>query len=254
MLHKFGGLCLILLVLAPAVFAQDAIDVSQLPGSVQQQVEASNRFLSAEVGKQIRSANEQTLQELKDYQTENFVELDMRMSTIAEDMKKKLILGGIGAMLLASGIVAIVYMWITKRYSYEVYLQNYITEMHKKYEPLKDGEQKIIPLQAKNAQQERIMAEMQQRDWQYGRPTQGLTATGVIDQSQAADYSQLNEHQYNPAYAGAWVPEQGQGVFGQQQFTPQGQVYQEVPPQYPQQQYPQQQQQQYPPQQQQQWY
>jgi hypothetical protein len=214
------------LLLLVAGASADTIDVSQLPVVNQQQVDAANRFLSAEVGRQIRSANEETLRSLRDYQTENFMELDVRMTTVAEDMKKKLILGGIGAMLLSSGLVALVFMWITRRYSYEKYLEKYIADVHTGAVDSQKAPKFILSDERK----ERVSNEIQQREWEYGRPTQGLTATGVLTPAQAGNVTQFNEYQNDPAYAGSWVPQQGQGVYGQQQFMPQGQAYSEQQP------------------------
>lgn len=204
---KLFSIFILCVVLLNPVLAADAAVVSQ--NAMQASIDEANRYLSAENSRALTAMRQSIVDELKGYQDENFQTLDGRMQTLMYDVKMRIILGGIGSMLLASGLVAMAYMWITRRYSYENYLQNVI----KKYE-----ETSKEPVQFKQAEPPvlRGMSDLHDpQGWNYGGPLQSMTGSGTIDQMQAGEVSMLNEHQHDPVYKGAWVPEQGQGLYGQ---------------------------------------
>jgi len=174
----------LLLVLSSVAYA-----VGEDP-AVQAGIEQSNRFLSAELSRTMKTQQDEIIKAANANNDENFRIFDSRMSSLMSDIKMKLIVGGVGAMLLAAGIVSLLIHWSTKRYSYEAYLQKVIGLQQGQLEKLERGG----------------VQEMQQRMWTYGAPTSGLTAQGVLDQEQAGAQSGFNAWQHDSVRPGYWTP------------------------------------------------
>lgn len=221
------GLLLLLVAVSSvsAVDAQDQVDVA-----VSARVDEANRYLTAEVSRQITAEKEEILQEMKNYQDENFQIFDGRMSLLMQDTKNAVIIGSVGAAALANAIVGLALLIFMRKYSYEGYLKgllekqgNQILELHElNAKDVKRDLQGVMEMQAESRQQQ---VPTNTLGMQYG-------------QVQAGRMSEMNQWQNIPAYQGSWVPPR-ENV--QQQVMPNWQV----PPSnfdptiYPEQQYPQ---------------
>jgi hypothetical protein len=206
MWRKVGVVWLLLLTIVASVSSEDVpapIGSSQTQALQQARVDEANRYLSAELNKQLKSMQEDMLKQVNANNDENFRQFDGRMTRFMDDMRWKVLIGGLGVMILAGALMAYFLHLTTKRYSYEAY------------------QQKIIGMQQQELDRYKAhigqgVEQMQQQSWEYGRPEQGLTATGVMTQEQAATQSQVNEWQYDAPYQGAWVPPEYDDGSGQQ--------------------------------------
>jgi len=191
---KICGIALLLfvaLLLVGTVVAEDTTIPAQganVVPATQAQVDAANKYLSAEVAKQIQTSSASMLKQMQDYQDENFRIFDGRMQQLMDDGFTKAILGGFGAMLLASGIVAYILTKYFKTYSYEKYQEKIIGQQQEQ-------------LQARG-QELQAMREMQQPEWEVQRPQE--TVGMRYGQSWASDMTAMNQWQAQPAYDGAW--------------------------------------------------
>jgi hypothetical protein len=152
------------------------------------QVDQANKYLSAEVARQMKDSKDEMLQEMKAYQDENFRIFDGRMQSLMDDSFQKVILGGIGAMLLAAGFVAYILTRYFKTYSYETYQQKLIGKQQEELEA------KGLELQA--------MRGMQESTWNVQPPSQ--TIGMQMGQAWASEATGMNQWQAQPAYDGAW--------------------------------------------------
>ena len=179
----------ILVVMATLVGAQE--DITQPSVSLNpapEVVEQQNRLLIAEVSRQIRDMKVEISTELKTYQDENFRALDGRVDGFIIDARTKLMLGGLGVMLIANAIIALLIQRNMRRYSYETYLEGQMdpTQMlDQDVEAYGEG-----------------FDEMQKTDWYPQEPQERLGQ--VYGQEQASQMTAMNEWQTQPAYQGAW--------------------------------------------------
>ena len=212
MLLKVGIIGCILVVLSSLVYAQETtpavVESSQSP-AVQAQVQEANRFLSAEVSRQIKASQDDMLKQLQANQDDNFKVLDQRTNQMMLDTRNRVIIGGLGAILVANGIIGLAYLYVTRRYSYERFLEKELGEAKMKAEQSAEkygSEQKVVEQQVQS-QMTPGMQVLQQGAWWPQEPPQTFSSQfGQVAASQATD---MNQWQFQAPYEGAWKrPEQ----------------------------------------------
>jgi len=182
-----SGLFLFMLLVC-AVFVMAADQPAGTTPIQNAQVDQANKYLSAEVARQMKDSKDEMLKEMQAYQDENFRIFDGRMQGLMDDSFQNVILGGIGAMLLASGFVAYVLTRYFKTYSYEMYQQKLIG---KQQEQMQLQEEELQGLRG-----------MQQGTWDVQPPSQ--TIGMQYGQPWASESTVMNQWQAQPAYDGAW--------------------------------------------------
>lgn len=172
----------------------------------QDQVSQANRFLSAEVQRQIRDMRDEVTEDLRGYQDENFRALDSRMVSLMADLRWQVILAAAGAMFVAGAIVTLIIMRTMRTYSYKSAIEKDV-----------DG---ASPAGAQADGQS--FEQMQQRQWNMQPHPKGM---GVeYGQQFASQNTDMNKWQAQPAYDGAWrSPVQTQKETGFDQRYPQPQ-------------------------------
>lgn len=200
MSRKMVVVCMLLIFLAQITLAEEAdtqTGVANIGGSSasSQSLDSQNRYLSAEVSRQIKTAKEDIIQAVNDNNDDNFRLFDQRMNNLMQDTRIKVILGGIGAILIANAIAALILIRSWKKYSYEAYLENLL----KKKEKEQPQQTQEVP---QDAYQQAQLQQMQQTEWYPQQPQESLGMR--YGQAQASDMSYVNQWQTQPAYAGAW--------------------------------------------------
>lgn len=226
MSNKFG-IILVVLLFSTMVSAETL--QTQADAAVQASVDQANRYLTAEVSRQITAEKEELLQAMKNYQDENFQIFDGRMSLLMQDTKNAVIIGSVGAAALANAIVGLALLIFMRRYSYEGYLKGLLEKQGKQILELQE-------LKASDVKRDlQGVMEMQAESRQQQVPTN--TIGMQYGQVQAGRMSEMNQWQNIPAYQGSWVPPR-ENV--QQQVVPNWQVPQPSfdPGQYQEPQYP----------------
>lgn len=191
------GLLLVLFVSPQFVMADEHEQISQ-----------ANRFLAAETARQIDQMQTEITQDLQEYQDENFLILDQRMTQVMEDTKWKVLLATLGAVMVGSAIVAFFLIRSIQNYSYEKYQEKLL-----KRTPGDDRGVVVTNSEYAEADydpnQYAGVQEMQQNEW---RPQQSYpTMSTQFGQTAASQMTQMNSWQMQPAYDGAWQsPEQPQ--------------------------------------------
>jgi len=178
MLARVVACCIILVAVLPLSYA-----ISE-PVNAQNSVETQNRYLNAELQRSMTAMEARLQENLIENNDINFRALDDRMVILMEDTRMKVIVGGLGAILVAQALVAIVMMRYFKRYSLEGYRDRTSASTVDKEEN---------PIQ-----------EFQQPAWQPQQPKQ--TIGMQFGQNAAGNMSDMNSWQTQPAYAGQWVP------------------------------------------------
>ena len=166
---------ILLAVCCPLILAADA----------SQQVDVSNRLLSAAVIQQMEQQKTEMLVELKGYQDENFQALDTQMRALIANSRDKVFIGGVGAILIANSIVAIVMSYFWRKYSYQTYVEQQGAAMA-------------------TVQPQSEVPGQQSWDGYTQQPLDNITSQ--IGEGQAAQVNMMNQWQAKPAYAGSWVP------------------------------------------------
>lgn len=195
MYRKFVICVLLLIFLAQLVMAETDDGPIEVGGSGSAVIDQQNRFLAAEVSRQMKTAKEDIIKEVNDYNDENFQVFDSRMNNLMQDTRIKVILGGIGAILIANAIAALILIRSWKKYSYEAYLENLL----KKKEKEQPQQAQEVP---QDVYQQAQLQQMQQTEWYPQQPQESLGMR--YGQAQASDMSYVNQWQTQPAYAGAW--------------------------------------------------
>lgn len=209
-MEKIGIYWLLLVLCSVSVFAAAEgpliVGTTQSPGAQQQtldqltqnavdlRVSESNKYLSAEASRQITAAQEEMLKQINANNDENFRVFDQRMSSLMTDIKLKVIVGGIGAILIANAIVGLAFIYVTRRYSYEYYLEK-VLKQHLDV-------QKEPPKQKEVEEMEKGLAQMQQQAWAPQQPAE--TMSTMFGQAAASQMTDMNQWQFQPAYEGAW--------------------------------------------------
>lgn len=181
---------LIMLVFLPVVFAANSTVVSPtfdintgLP------TDSANRFLAAEVTRQITTMQEAIVKSTNDYNDQNFILFDNRLSKALSDLRVKVALGVIGAALLVNALVAFFIMRTMKNYSYEKYQEKTIGKLQE-------------AVQEKDRTIEGMNQTAHQPEWFPQKTTETMGV--VYGQAAANDMSQMNAWQAVPAYQGGW--------------------------------------------------
>lgn len=179
-------------------YAEDAVPVTstvtgQQAPTAPDQVSQANKFLAAETSRQIKAGQDTMLQELKNYQDENFLALDEQMRTVMSQMRLQVILAAIGSFLTAAAIVTIIIIRAMQRYSYEKFQEGLLAKSAVENAELTQG-------------QWQGLEQMQQHEWhpQQSNPTVGMQ----YGQQFAAQQTQMNQWQMTAPYEGAWAASQ----------------------------------------------
>ena len=153
-----------------------------------------NKYLTAETKKELNSMKEELLTSLKENQDANFMTLDARMVQLMADIRIKVILAGIGAVIAAQSLFTYMLLRSFKSYSYETYLEKIIGE--------KLGASAFAnPIQSQDLQQQGLN-QMQEQQWQPQEVQQ--TVSTEYGQIAVSDMSYMNEWQHQPVYDGAY--------------------------------------------------
>ena len=188
-MSRVGIVWLCLIVCLASVHAEDA--------ALQANIDASNRFLAAETVKQLKTMEDEVIAKVNANNDENFRAFDQRMTDLELRTKQQVIVGGLGAILVANAFIGMAYLWVTRRYSYEKHLEKLVERGDKIANTELAVEEQTVSRQ---------MAQMAQPSWQQQVPQQSVST--IFGQQAAAQQSMMNEWQYQPAYQGAWVPPQ----------------------------------------------
>ena len=201
MLSKIVTFSLLLFLLINVVSAADPPQgsgqgntVALVPASTSPvtTVDQANKFLAAEVTRQMKQSQEEMLAALSNTNDINFIEFDKRVQAFTVTAKQQIIIGGIGAVLVANALIGLALIWVFRRYSYEYYQQKMLEA--------KEQEIEAVKRDLKGFQ------ELQQPAWNMQQPQQ--TVGMQYGQQMAGDMSMMNQWQTQPAYAGSWTSPQ----------------------------------------------
>ena len=198
MLRHFVIVCLLLVILPYSILAAADTPPGVVPVtnslSSSAEIDKANKYLAAEVSRQIADSQAKSLQEMKNYNDENFQIFDGRMSELVSDMKMKFVIGGLGVVFLAMGLGTYLMMKQLKRYSYETYLEQVIEKQMLVGKPVDQP-------QYTEAEQQG-MQQMRQQEW---HPQQSQQTIGMdMGQQWASEQTAMNQWQAQPAYDGSW--------------------------------------------------
>jgi hypothetical protein len=204
MFRLFAWFVVLLVVLGCAYAATDTYvppPSTVTPGSVQTAgTDQANRYLSAELTKQMDARFELLQKGVNDNIDSNYAVMDQRILGYIQDERQRVILIGIGTMMVANALIGLFLIRAWRRYSYEYYQEQII----KKYQA---QEQEMGP--AAYADEYRGLQQMQQEAYYPQQPTE--TIGMQVGSTEAMNMSQMNAWQMQPAREGSWVPpQQGQ--------------------------------------------
>lgn len=175
----------LMLFIVPICVKAAPADVSSDIGSAA--LDQQNKFLAAEVTRQMKTSQDEIIKAVEAYNDENFQIFDARITTVVNDLRMKTVLGAIGASLVAMGLVAFLLIRTMKNYSYEKYLEKALDKYKSELESGKGG---------------KGMQEMQQSQWDVQQPAP--TIGNEYGQVFASQQTQMNTWQAQPTYQGAW--------------------------------------------------
>jgi hypothetical protein len=210
MLRKIVIFWCLLMLVPVSSFAE--VQDSSLQNAIGAQVDQANRYLSAENSKALEKMKEDILTDMKAYNDENFRIFDTRMQNLMLDVKLRLIVGSLGVILLANGVVALVMIWVTRNYSYEAYLMKVAKQKQVRVDSPENAQQLQKDMKQING--------MKQEAWEQQVPHQTLAMK--LGEVEVANTSDMNRWQHQPAYQGAWTPPaQHAQQYGYQQYADQ---------------------------------
>jgi len=189
---KHLGVCwlLLALVLVPFVNAETLAEQAS-SGSVTT-IDTANKYLTAESKKEIQAQMKIVQDELIANNDNNFRELDVRMFTLMEEVRTKVIVGGMGAVFVAQAIGMFLLLNSMKKNSFEAYLTK-----------LLEAQGAAPPMQASISPQEaKTLEQLQQGEW--SPQDESNTMATQYGAAQAGEMSQMNQWQTQPVYDGAW--------------------------------------------------
>jgi hypothetical protein len=187
-----GIFVVMLVVILPLTYAADTQELQT--AAVDKAVADANRFLAAETTKQMKAGFEDVKTQINSNNDENMRILDTRMGNLIMDVKQKIIIGTLGAILVAQAIIGLALMYVWRRYSYEYYQSQLIKGQKEEIEAMK------------SERDQRSMAEMQQPQW-YPQEVQKTYST-EHGQAAAANMSAMNAWQMQAPHQGYWVSPQ----------------------------------------------
>ncbi|MBR9700911.1 hypothetical protein GOV11_03540 [Candidatus Woesearchaeota archaeon] len=179
MLQWLGAFIIMLLLVSTAIAAEE--DIVN---------EAQSRFISAEAQRLIKSEFAELDKSLKAYQDENFIALDGEMRRVITDSVQKMVIGTLGAVLLAGAAIAILMFKLSRKYSYEKFLEKELQQQTEMY-------------------QDQGLQQMQQQE--FAQQQQPFNTIGMDQgQSFASDSSAFSNWQVQPPHQGGWQWQGGQ--------------------------------------------
>jgi hypothetical protein len=194
MMSKVGVFLVMLIAFSTFVHAETLQEQSD--AAINARVDEANRYLSAEVTRQMTSMKADIIQEIKSNQDENFRIFDGRMTLFMEDTKNSVTIGMLGAAILANGIVGFAMMYFMRKYSYEGYLKELSERQQKELLDIQQVSKEDINRDLRGIQ------EMQAEARQVQVPTETLGMQ--YGQQVVGNVSEMNRWQGIPAYQGAW--------------------------------------------------
>lgn len=209
MLHKIGLVWVVLCVLSMTVASAATTPAPVLPAGVQQQVAEQQQpatpeqqaMVGAAVAKAMNDGFTAMQKNVNDNNDANFAVFDQRVAQMLNDTKMRVIVGGLGAVLVANAVVGLVMAYYWRRYSFETYQKDIIGKQEETIEELKAmaaNPQAVVQLQGLQGLQE-----MQQPEWRPERPQDTLGA--VYGPVAASEMTQMNAWQSQPVNAGGWT-------------------------------------------------
>ena len=192
MLRYLSIFVLMLVVCIPFVVAEPSTIGGGEPSSGVSSTAEQNRYLTAEAKKELATMKDELLVALQENQDLNFGTLDSRMVQLMADIRIKIILAGIGAVIAAQSLFVYLLLRSFKSYSYETYLEKILGE--------KLGQTQSVS-QTQDLQQQGL-DQMQEQQW-YPQEVQPTIST-EYGQVAASDMSYMNEWQHQPVYDGAY--------------------------------------------------
>lgn len=185
----------IIMLMLAAILVIEPVQANQHEQQNTQNLDQANRFLSAEVTRQLNTMKTEISTELKTHQDDNFRIFDQRMHELMEQTKWKVILGALGAFFLGAAVSTYALQKTMRNYSYEKYLEKMVEK-------------------GTMASPDFSMNDTQQAQWQPQQPTNTLGMQ--YGQQAASEMTQMNQWQAQPAYDGAWQsPVQAQPEYNQ---------------------------------------
>jgi hypothetical protein len=182
----------IVIAAEPIVTQGTPVQVTNEPQSVvDARLSQANSFLAAETSRMIKAEMETLQNEMQEYNDENFRIFDGRLADFSRNAKQQIIIGGIGAILVANALIGLALIWVFRRYSYEYYQQQLLEAKEKETELLKND---INDLKG--------FRQMQEQQWNLQQTPQ--TIGTVYGQEAAGNMSAMNQWQAQPAYNGSW--------------------------------------------------
>lgn len=182
-----------MLVMPFAVYAEG--EVISGPGVVADTA-TSNRFLAAENAKAIEKMKQELIEALIKNNDDNVRILDQRMIEIENRTRQRVIVGGVGAILVANALIGMIYVWVTRRYSYEHFLERLLQR--------KVPEMKVHDAMPPPAVVPPTPGQIEASSPVWQQPTKEETVSTFFGQQVAANMSDMNQWQFTPAYEGAW--------------------------------------------------
>jgi hypothetical protein len=188
----------LMLGILPGVLATNHESPSSAPTDPTQ--ETTSRFLSAEAQRLIKDEFTGVREELKAYQDENFIALDGEMKSTISRAQQQLVMGSLGAILLGGAIIAIIMWNISKKYSYEKFLEQQLNDQTPGFAQGFHEEQQGL----NQMYQDSGVQELQQQDW--GMQEQpNPTISQDQGQSFASNTSQFSNWQQQAPHKDGWA-------------------------------------------------
>jgi len=191
MLRPLVVVGLFLVLISQLVIADDTLVGPTSTANGQPVSVVDNRLVSAEILKQMKTMKEEVIAAANANNDANVAILDQRSQQMLADTRQRVIIGGIGAILVANAIVALFMIRTWRRYSYEYYLEKQLKQRDKVIETAKE-------------EYSQALAQYQQQSWSPQQPQQTLSMQ--VGQTEAMNMTQMNAWQMQPAYQGSWAP------------------------------------------------
>jgi hypothetical protein len=172
--------------------------------AVQAQLDQSNRYLSAELQRQLKDMKDQMLTELKKNQDDNTGQLYVWMNDLANTLRERVIVGTLGACLLIQAVLGFVYLYINRRYSYEYFLEKELRSLQGGVQRANDVQQPVEePRYAiADVEPDRGLSHMQQTEWHEQVPQH--TMSMEFGQQAASQMTAMNQWQFQAPHESGW--------------------------------------------------
>jgi hypothetical protein len=179
--------------------------------AVQAQVDQANRYLSAELQKQLKDMKEEMLTELKANQDANTASVYQWMQDIADTLRQRVVIGTLGACAFIQAALGFLYLYINRRYSYEYFLEKELfirkDKGNKKDAPIVTNDVPPIGNRFESTNlQSSGMEHMQESEWHDNIPNQ--TVSMEFGQQAASQMTAMNEWQFQAPHQDGWKREE----------------------------------------------